>query len=161
MLFIKKAMSKISAGTVYIFLFLNYLILNNHIKNKLIIKYVDYILTVEYGIAWGVGICGLLINNLFYHKILEKYKIYKWMLPITDIFSHIIPLILIYYYAPKTSNLNFTTITFIYLMLYLLYYLAVGEFSQVYVGVPKLVIYGLFPLIIILSTYIKYFSKSI
>ena len=117
----------------------------------------NQIFSLFYGIVIAVGICGVIINNIYYEKIMKSYNVNRTHLIISDIFGHILPAIITLQYAPSILS---TPITPLYLfmfniILYSTYTIFIKQ-SCIYVGVPKYVFY-LFFIIMMLTTYLKYF----
>jgi hypothetical protein len=144
-----------------IIIFFNFLIPNNiYILNSL---------EILYGLIFTVSICGLIIHTFYMDKIIAKYKKskefnklkpyignnFKLVLNILNIITHIIPLIYIIIYKPDKSNISFNQIIQIYIILICVYIYIVDIPSNIYVGVPNWLIYGLAPIILICSTYYK------
>ena len=145
----------------YIVIFFNFLIPNNiYILNSL---------EILYGLIFTVSICGLIIHGFYMDKIIAKYKNskeftklkpfigdkFKLVLNIINIITHIIPLIYIIIYKPDKSNISVNQIIQIYVILICTYICIVDIPSNIYVGVPNWLIYGLAPIILVGSTYYK------
>ena len=127
--------------------------LSRIVKQKPSIDYINDILCILYGFVWAVAICGILINNIFYKKIMQRHNLSRYKLIFDDIFGHILPLYLIYYYAPKTTRVMFRY----YALFIILFTILLGNFfATVYVGVPKPLLVIAAPLIAISAFYIRY-----
>lgn len=147
----------------YILIGFNFLIQNN--------IYIVNSLEILYGLIITVSICGLIIRKFYKDKIIAKYKKskefnkfkpyignnFKLVLNIFTIITHIIPLIYIIIYKPDKSNISFNQIIQIYVILICAYIYIVDIPSNIYVGVPNWLIYGLSPIILICFTYYKKF----
>ena len=108
-----------------------------------------------------MGICGLIINAYFYQQILQKYHLSRWMQHFSDVFGHLLPLILMYFYAPRKTDLTFPAMLLIYLVLSVGYFFIVGNPAEVYVGVPAPVLFLLPPAVLLLATYFRFFSPQV
>ena len=148
----KNFLTTYSAISIYICVLLKLLI------NETII--IDNLLSFLYGLAWTVCIIGLIINKFYYKEILIKYGLTRLSQHLSDIFGHIIPLILILYFSPKKTNLTFINFIQFYILLTIIYIIIFGLPHKIYVGVPLLVIYLLSTIILLLSTYLCYFQSS-
>ena len=157
--FARKSVTRDISSAIYIFLFLQYLIKKNYINNSSFVNFVHNILTIEYGLAWGVAICGLIVN-IFYKRTNIDRRWADYQLRLIDVFGHILPLILLCFFAPEKTNLKFSTIVLSYVMLGLLYTFIGTKIANIYVGVPPVILYVLFPFIMLSAIYIKYFLKT-
>ena len=125
----------------------------NITKNDNIKLYVGDILSILYGFSWAVFVCGLLINNIYYKDIANRDSIKRWYLILSDIFGHILPLYIIFYYGPKVTRINFKYLVFFVILSILL----LGNyFSKIYIGCPNYIIYFLVPFITLSTFYIRY-----
>ena len=129
------------------------LVLSHIVKQKRILSYINDILSILYGIIWTAGICGFLINNIFYKQMMNRDKYTRFTLILEDIFGHILPLFLIYYYGPTTTHVTFR---YYALFIILFTFLFGNYFSKIYVGVPKLLIIVVAPFIALMTFYMRY-----
>ena len=64
------------------------------VKQKLLLSYINDILSILYGFVWMAGICGFIINNIFYDQMMKRDKYSRFTLFFEDIFGHILPIFL-------------------------------------------------------------------
>ena len=145
-----KAITKYVSGVVYILLYLFH-----NLKNSIAKYYIKNILAIFYGPMWSVCICGLLINNLLGEEMHKYYKTSKLSLFLSDIFGHILPLIVIIYYGPKKTDVSFLTYLFI---IFIFFVLTKNYLIKTYIGVPPVLITTIAPSICIIMFYHKYIS---
>ena len=126
----------------------------SHVEKKQAI--IDDILSILYGLVWVVGICGLLINNVFYEQLRKRDKLTKHRRFLIDIFGHILPLVLIYYYGPTKTRINFSYYAIAVILFTLLFK---GFFAKIYIGVPELLFAWLAPFIAITAFYTRYINN--
>jgi len=143
----KAALTKFVSFLIYLFLFLKY-------TSNYYLLFIDDILSILYGLAWATCISGLLITNIFHKEIVKRSKIKRSTLIGIDIFGHILPLYLIYYYGPKKSRVNIW-----YLLIAIISFIILfGKYyKNVYIGVPPFILFILSPIIIIVSFYLRFF----
>ena len=80
-------------------------------------------------------------------------KLSRNELILEDIFGHILPFLLINYYAPKTTRVMFRY----YALFIILFAILFGNyFTTLYVGVPKLLLVVGAPVIALTAFYIRY-----
>ena len=150
-----KAITKYIATAVYILLyFSNTLKTNTNTNTKL--YYINNTLAIFYGPIWAVAICGILINNFFHDKIKKRDKTTPFVRISSDIFGHILPVILMYYYGPQK-----TSISFMYYIIFIIAFFVLFKnyLLDTYVGVPPLLLLVIAPLISIVMFYIRYKIK--
>ena len=148
-----KAITKYISTLVYILLYLS---LTLKKSNQLF--YINTVLSILYGPICAVALCGLIINN-FYHTEIRKRDNTSTIVRIgSDIFGHVLPLILIFLYGPKKTSVSFVH----YLLIILLFfYLFTDYLLRTYIGVPKILITTIAPLICITAFYTRYYSRFI
>lgn len=146
---------------LYILIIINLLIPNN--------LYIINCFEILYSLIITISICGLIIHIWYMDKIIYKYKKskeyqilkpyigknFKLILHIINIITHIISLLLILNLVSDKSNITKNQIYQIYVILICMYIYLVDIPSNVYIGTPNWLLYGLAPLILILSTYIR------
>tara|TARA_B100000575_G_scaffold113639_1_gene90416 strand:- start:1332 stop:1817 length:486 start_codon:yes stop_codon:yes gene_type:complete len=141
-------LTKYISTLIYILLILYHKIENDYIHNIL-----NDILSILYGVAWVLFICGLLINNVYHKELMKKHNLNRRSQIFGDIFGHILPLILIYNYGPRKTRVKLSHL----LILVASFILLFGNyFTEVYVGVPPFIILILAPLIILFSFYYRF-----
>ena len=111
--------------------------------------------TYLYGLAWGVGICGLLIDMVYSKKIIAKYGLTHIDLVLTELLVHIIPLIIVQMYSPHKRKTPIWILCVFPLILGGLY-LLLFDFTKIYPGVPLWIFIILYPCIVIGSVLLKY-----
>lgn len=152
----------------YVIIIINFFISNN--------EYILNTLSILYGLIWTISICGLIIH-MDMKKIIAKYKKskeYKYIKPyikpyinnnfkfkiqVFNFTFHVLPLILIILYNSKKSNISVKQILHIYVILISIYIYTVDIPSNVYIGVPNWLLYGLAPIILISTTYYKKYKE--
>ena len=141
-------LTKYISTLIYILLILYHKIENDYIHNIL-----NDILSILYGVAWVLFICGLLINNVYHKELMKKHNLNRRSQIFGDIFGHILPLILIYNYGPRKTRFKLSHL----LILVASFILLFGNyFTEVYVGVPPFIILILAPLIMLFSFYYRF-----
>ena len=145
-----KAITKYIATLFYILLYLSLYTKNSNIK-----YFVDNSLAILYGPIWAMAICGLIINNFYHDEIRKRDNTTTIVRIISDVFGHILPLILITLYAPQKSN-----IPFIYYLtiIILFFYISIDYLLDTYIGVPTVLITLVAPAICLGMYYLKYIS---
>ena len=140
--------TKYISTLIYILLILYHKIENVYINNIL-----NDILSILYGLAWVLFICGLLINNVYHKELMKKHNLNRRTQLFGDIFGHILPLILIYNYGPTKTRIKFAHL----LISVVLFTLLFGNyFTKVYVGVPPFILLFLAPSIMLFSFYNRF-----
>ncbi len=140
--------TKYISTLIYILLILYHKIENVYINNIL-----NDILSILYGLAWVLFICGLLINNVYHKELMKKHNLNRRTQLFGDIFGHILPLILIYNYGPTKTRIKFSHL----LISVVLFTLLFGNyFTKVYVGVPPFILLFLAPSIMLFSFYNRF-----
>ena len=143
-----KAITKYIASLIYLLIYLSYTLQSN---TKL--YYINNVLSILYGPIWAVGICGLLINNFFHEKIRMRDNTTPSLRIFSDIFGHILPVILMYYYGPTK-----TSVPFVYYTCFIIAFFVLSKnyFLNTYIGVPPFLLLIIAPLISIMMFYIRY-----
>ena len=119
-------------------------------KNVVIL---DNFMSILYAFAWSTGISGLIMNVFYSNDFTKKYNITQQMLILSDIFLHIIPIILITKYAPVETDISFYEILAGCILIFIL----IGKYVlKIYIGIPIHVLFLLPMIITISSFYLRY-----
>ena len=113
-------------------------------------KNADNLSTIMYGLTTGGLVIGILVNRIYGDDLKNRLA---W-----DIFGHILPFVIIYFIAPKKTEMKFNNIVLYLIFIFCLYLMLVG-IENVYVGIPNYIKYGLYPAIVFSSSYHKYGNK--
>lgn len=151
-----KMITKYISSLVYILLYLS-----RTQKSKQIKSIVNNALVLLYGPMWAVSICGVIINNFYHKKIKARDKTSTIVRIGSDIFGHILPVILIYLYGPTERQISPLISPLIYTLIYtliiMLFFFTTGTYLvNTYIGVPKNLILIVAPLICLLAFYIRF-----
>ena len=131
--------------------FIVYPVLSKNPNNKFFKK----LGVLFYGMIIGAFVCGLLIY-IFYFKYIQKITNTTPLLRhISNIILHVIPLILVLLYAPKDSPIKPINIL-LFSGIFLAIYISLFDVKKIYAGVPNWLMFGLFPLVVIVSVLAKY-----
>ena len=143
-------LTKYVSSLVYALLYLSHTL-----KSRVALDYTNDALSILYGPMCAVAICGLLINSFFHEEIQKRDKTSTLVRIGSDIFGHVLPFALVYYYGPTKSNISMTQ----YIALLLLFFTFFREhILRAYVGVPVPVLLGLAPVICISMFYLRFHS---
>jgi len=125
-------------------------------------KNADNLSTIMYGLTAGELVIGILVNRIYGGDMKNRLTIEASRLELYthlwDIFGHILPFVIIYFIAPKKTEMKFNSIV-LYLIFIFCLYLMLVDVEDVYVGVPNYIKYGLYPAIVFYSSYHKYGNK--
>jgi hypothetical protein len=122
--------------------------------NDNLVQNIDYILPIFYGLSFSLLICGLIINNVYYHKFVTVYGATRNNLIISDIVGHIIPFLLVYNYVPDNSELS----PMIPVVISAIYIIFLSDyFIKIYIGVPSWLIRYAGPFLFLLSYFYKFY----
>ena len=135
-------------------------------------KFLNDMGSLFYGISFCVAIGWLLLAIFFFDKIYEKLretvpdiKISKELSRTIQITTHLLPMILAIYYAPKTTTITQTQMTlflFTLVILYLVYIKSLDKnLTRVYSSAPVWVFFPLFIIIVLFANYLKYGKRNI
>lgn len=144
-----KTITKYISVIIYILLYFSYTTKNKTMKYRL-----NQLIALLFGPIWAVGICGFLINRFFAKEMHKRDKPSKYMIIFSDIFGHILPIILITLYAPKKTNIRLYQVIIFIISFYLIFH---KHLYTTYIGVPTFILFGLPPIISIIVFYLKYY----
>jgi len=146
-----KTITKYISTLIYILLYLSLTI-----KKPNQLYYINNALSILYGPICAVAFCGLIINNFFHEEIRKRDNTSTLVRIGSDIFGHILPLVLIVLYGPKK-----TSVSFIYylIIIFIFFYLCTDYLLRVYIGVPRNLITIVAPLICITAFYMRFIYK--
>ena len=144
-----KTISKYVALSVYI----SVIVLHLKPENSRAHRTASNALALLFGPAWAVAICGLLINNVFYRAMERRDRTTPAGRLLGDVFAHVAPAALVCLYAPATFPVSKTSYAAAILTLLTL----LGPWlCDVYVGVPRSLIWVAAPAILLGATYARY-----
>ena len=119
-------------------------------NNERVVKIVDVILSILKPLSVSIMICGLVINN-FCDDFVKNFGAKRHHLILSDVFGHILPCILLFKYAPKTSYIpSYIPVLLAFLPIVFLHKLYIKQ----YPGVPKYLIIYAFPALFLISYYV-------
>ena len=141
-------LTKYVSGLVYALLYLSHTL-----KSRTHLYYINNALSILYGPMCAVAVCGVLINNLFHEQIRKRDKTSSLVRVGSDIFGHVLPFVLIYYYGPTKSDVPLAQ----YVVLVSLFFLFFRQYIlRAYIGVPAPILLGLAPVICLFMFYIRF-----
>jgi len=146
-----RSLTKYVSTLVYILLYLS-----NTVTARSKLYYINNTLSLLYGPMWAVGVCGLLINSYFAEEMHRRDRQIKPLIIFSDIFGHLLPIILMVLYGPKETDIHFIW----YLSFVILFFLIFHRYLlDTYIGVPPMLILFAAPSISILAFYYRYYYK--
>ena len=115
--------------------------------------YLDDFMSLLYAAAWTTCIVGVIISYFFVEEMMRKYNIKPDKKLPANLIGHVIPALLITWFGPKKSNipLNFIIIALLIMPLFSYFWM-----TDVYVGVPPLILFLLSDSVFILSFYLRF-----
>jgi len=113
-------------------------------------QYLKELSTYFYGIAWGVVICGILIDTFYIDQIKLKYDLTSIDVILGDFLFSLLPLIIVQMYSPKKRK-SPLWVLFMFPILMGFVYSTIFNLKEVYPGVPQWIFYILYPIISTLS----------
>lgn len=120
-------------------------------KNKIL----QNLSTLTFGLAWGIGVTGFVVNRFYGHDIREKYSLSTEFQLMSDIIGHLLPIILAMALAPRKTKIStFWLLLFPFAVVGM--YLFFVDPIDHYVGVPLWILFILFPVVTVIATLIRY-----
>ena len=143
-------LTKYVSGLVYVLLYISHTI-----RSREALYYINNALSILYGPMCAVAVCGVLINNLFHEEIKKRDKTSTLVRVGSDVFGHVLPFVLIYYYGPTKSDVTVTQ----YLALVAMFFLFFRRYLlRAYIGVPAPLLLGLAPVLCVFMFYTRFYS---
>lgn len=105
---------------------------------------------LTYGLAWGVGVTGIIIDAFYAEDIRKKYGLSKRYQVLVDLFAHALPIIISTYATPRKTDIPLTSILAFTAVVMVLYMTIINPFKQ-YPGVPLWLMLVVFPMVTIIA----------